>query len=218
MNCEAFEKWIYLYYEGELSPNEKEQLSAHLSVCKSCSEKLAKNLELKDLVIELRKTKPENSRAEEARNNILQRISLMPVQNYNNRGWKRNLIPGVAHPVFRMLSTAAAIFLLALFVRQQLEIKRELETLRVKMEQKNRPDNLTTSMSFNDSSLLLLKDHAQLRISDINEEELGTFIEKNKRLIEENTFVLNYLRKNYPNIFKEIMIKQKERARSSQNL
>lgn len=218
MNCESFEKWIYLYKNGELTFAEKTRLNAHLSTCKTCSAKFGKIPELQSFLKKLKDVQPGNDKAQEIKNNILQKISVSHDPNYSIEPILRRRISLISHPVFRFITTAAAIFLLALFIRQQIEIKKELQILRSKLEQNDKTNKLNSGEVGNADFMLLLKNYSLFRNKDFSREEIMRFTKKNQQLIEDNEFILDYLQKNYPDIFNEIMEKHRNRNKFLQNL
>ena len=158
MNCRDIEELLMQYAFDELSEEELDSIESHLEQCEHCTAELKKNQAVYRFTKKLRESAPYDKNRAGSISTII-----------------KELDPAKQEPVYRLMpnrivrwsTSAAAIFLVGLFLVQQVEMKQSLKNLEAKMHQRvNTASPLTTdyiipeitSLS-EDKIILLIKEY-----------------------------------------------------------
>jgi hypothetical protein len=197
MDCKYYQDLLIQLPYNELSKEETTLLKNHLEVCDECREELEMNQNLSRFSKKLSTSVPVDETKEASINSILSEI-------YSSR--KIRMLRINNYSMFRTITNAAAVFLIGLFLIQQIEIKRNLASLQSKIEvqdqgtkSQNRIPNNREFTSLSDNQLELL----------VNEYD---------KLIKENSAILTYLKMNYPEIYQEIQQRKSIEKKTTNNL
>ena len=208
MKCKDYKNLLIQLPYNELSEEEAALLKDHLQHCEKCSSVLIKNKKLFELTERLSIPVPEDNEKQAALNSILYKIKQpkkLPSYQYIN------------YRIIRIVINAAAVFLIGLFLFQQMEMKRNLESLNTKVQS---------------HSYSLLKDHESIVMEitsnlkkpafqkhlNISENQILELIENNKHLEEENDAILKYLQSNYPEVYDELQRQFMEKKSATRKL
>lgn len=208
MECKDYQDLLIQLPYNELNEEETTLLKNHLKNCKKCSAELKRNEQLFELTRKLGIHIPEDHEKQETINSILNKIKppekLQTRQNINYR-------------IIRVVINTAAIFLIGLFLFQQMEMKRNLESLNAKVQSRdNNSLNNTTKAELEITSLLT--DPAFQKHFNISEDQILEVIENYQEIKEENLAILKYLQINYPDVYKELQNKLKNSQHLIRNL
>jgi hypothetical protein len=112
MRCKSYEKWIYLYREGELTLQEKNKIKQHLATCGNCRQLEKRIRQLEEATGTLRMEHPVLPEGESLTDDILN--SVRPLKTDKHRVL-RGRRPLHLHWIF----VGAALVLAAAFLMQQ---------------------------------------------------------------------------------------------------
>jgi len=207
MNCKYFQNLLIQLSYHELNEEKIGLLENHLKICENCRAELKENEQLKVFSKILSKSVPNDKNQQESIRHILKEVdnSLsrpVAIGNIEETNVKNNFI----YRTFRIAINVAAVFLMGLFVFQQIEIKRDLENMHTKIDaqgimniQKKLPINMNEFISLSD-------DQVEVLIQEYDE------------LLKENSAILTYLKINYPEIYREIQQRKSIESNPIQNL
>ncbi len=200
MECKDYQDLLIQFLYEEISPEERVLLESHLKNCEKCTVELERNKQLFKLTRKLRTTIPKDEKKENTINSIFKEI---------------NAFQKIRHPqiisyrTLRIIINAAAVFLIGLFLIQQMQIKRNLKDLKVRIELQDYPD--TKDIRANEIDIVSFLDNPKLLEKlEITEEEVLELIDSYRSIQEEKSTILNYLRINHPEVYKELQRTLKE--------
>ena len=200
MECKDFQELLIQFPYDELNEDEAKLLKDHLKSCEQCLAELKSNQQLFKFTSGLKLQTPGDSEKQKSIQAILNKLKI-PQKTRSRQH--------VDYRIIRIALNTAAVFLIGLFVFQQIEIKRNLESLNTKVQtqenslvKKNAPaEHEITSY---------LKDPAIQRQFNISENEFLELIENYQLMKEENLTILRYLQSNHPEVYYELQRKLKE--------
>ncbi len=207
MNCKYFRYLLMQLPYNELNKEETGLLESHLKECESCRAELKDNELINTFSNLLSESIPSDKNQQQSIQNILEKIN----SPHSRKDVPDKLEGSVSKPdliyhAFRMAINIAAVFLIGLFLLQQIEIKRKLENLQSKIteadktvQQKKLPASIQDFNSLSDSQIELL-------------------IREYDELLKENSAIISYLKINYPEIYREILQKKNIDRSAFQNL
>ena len=204
MDCKAYQDLLIQLPYGELSKLEHDQLMSHVQECSSCTALLEENQFLYQFTEILSTKNPINSGKNESIANILSEINSL--ENHIRISQIRPFRKVSGLRFIRVLVNTAAVFLVGLFLIQQIEIKRNLRSLQSKIEMQNQVEQIQESPTYN-KEFTGLSDH-----------QLGLLVKEYDKLVKENSAIHSYLRKNYPEIYQEIHQRKNIDENTSSNL
>ncbi len=208
MECKDYQDLLIQLPYNELDEEETILLKDHLKSCEKCSAELKRNVQLFELTRKLGAHIPEDHEKQETINSILNKVKspekLQTRQHINYR-------------IIRVLINTAAVFLIGLFLFQQMEMKRNLESLNDKVQSHK------YSYPNNDESIELeitsfLENTALQKHLNIPEEQVLEIIKNYQQIKKENSAILEYLQSNYPEVFNELQRKLKESQNPTRKL
>lgn len=208
MECKDYQDLLIQLPYNELDEEETILLKDHLKSCEKCSAELKRNVQLFELTRKLGAHIPEDHEKQETINSILNKVKspekLQTRQHINYR-------------IIRVLINTAAVFLIGLFLFQQMEMKRNLESLNDKVQSHK------YSYPNNDESIELeitsfLENTALQKHLNIPEEQVLEIIKNYQQIKKENSAILEYLQSNYPEVFNELQRKLKESQNPARKL
>lgn len=207
MDCKYYQELLIQLPFGELNQEETELVESHLKTCEKCSSELEKNRQLFMFSQKLSAHLPEDTNKPGAIDAILKKIE--PQQ-------KRQDQPYSSYRIFQIVINAAAVFLIGLFLVQQMEMKQKLDTLNMKVETQIHSPSESKS---NESELVsLLTESELLKQFKISEKEVSELINAYQSIQEEHAVIFKYLQSNYPEVYNELQKKLKESTFQSSNL
>ena len=183
MNCKDYEELLMRLPFNELSEEEAERLRKHLEVCEHCNAELRKNEAVYRLTQSLKASAPEDEKKAESIRNIINTLVPRPREPF------RRLMP---NRTVRWIINAAAIFLVGLFLVQQVEMKQRLRSLDAKI----------TSSAVADPPPA--REYAFPELTSLPEDRLILLIEEYEQVVSENQAILDYLLENHPEIYEKI--------------
>lgn len=204
MECKDYQDLLIQLPYNELGEEETILLKDHLKSCEKCSAELKRNEQLFELTRKLGLHIPEDHEKQETINSILNKIK---------HPEKPQTRQNINYRIIRVIINTAAIFLIGLFLFQQMEMKRNLENLNAKIQSHK------FSYSTNDETTELeiisfIENPALQKHFNIPEEQVLEIIKNYQQIKKENSAILEYLQSNYPEVYNELQRKLKE----SQNL
>jgi hypothetical protein len=191
MECKDYQDLLIQLPFEELSPEEKALLENHLKSCDKCTAKLESNQQLFGLIKKLKTSIPEDNKKETNINSILKKI------NIPQKIWHQS---NMRYRTLRIITNAAAVFLIGLFLFQQMEIKRNLKDLNERVVLQNFYDNNTNDIEITS----FLNDPKLMEKLDVSENEVLELIDGYRSIQEERSAILNYLQINHPEVYKEL--------------
>ncbi len=207
MNCKYFQDLLIQLPYHELNREEISLLENHLKGCETCRAELKDNEQLMEFSKILRESIPSDKNQQESIQHILKEI--------NNSFYKPNFIrnigeitlkPNFLFRAFQIAINVAALFLIGLFLIQQLEIKKELENLQSKIA--------IQGIMFRQKRLPVdIKE-----FTNLSDDQIEHLIKEYDELLKENSTILSFLRINYPEIYREIQQNKSIERNPLQNL
>lgn len=204
MDCKAYQNLLIQLPYSELSKSEHNQVMDHVKECNECATVLEKNQLLYQFTEKLRTKDPINPGKDESIDEILSAINSLENQGRTTQFRPFRKVSGLR--IIRVLVNTAAVFLVGLFLIQQLEIKRNLQSLQSKIEVQNQIDQ-------RHDPVLYEKEFASL-----SDNQLELLVKEYDKLIKENSAILSYLEKNYPEIYQEIQERKSIAEKTTKNL
>jgi hypothetical protein len=207
MQCRDYKKLLIHYKMGELDNKKENLLAKHLKECETCRE-FQKEIKLLASVTEkLKKIEPYNEQKAESISLIMNRISRMKKPRlYKSNSRLKNEVSGIPITVFRYVLNSAAIFLLGLFIYQQIEIRKDIDQLKLKFKSSKTYSqgncNLSSTMDYKS----LIEAYFNLEDKNFSNEQLLELLEQHTALLKENTAILEYLMENYPGVYEEFKV------------
>lgn len=194
MRCIDYQKLlVHLPYE-ELSQEEKVLLENHLKGCEKCTIELLRYEQLFKFSKKLSTSIPKDNNKENTIKSILKKTSNPPRISHQQK---------ISYRPLQIIINSAAIFLIGLFLFQQVQIKRNLKDLNVRIEIQNHSTSYNKSL--NDIEIAsFLGESKLLEQLEISENEIVDLINDYKSLQEEKSAILNYLQNNHPEVYKEL--------------
>jgi hypothetical protein len=199
MRCKDYQKYIYLFKEGELSAKEKRTLDIHLKKCVECS----KEAEL--IVADFSKLNrlKENQEFIES-HTVLNDIenSIRNNQNFNPLGIKEyfeNILERISIPKTRFVFSAIVVLLMIVLVAQEVSVLTRITLLEKKMSEDKvetrdlSPLALSTFVSSNQDKVT------------VDRQTLETILESYTDLQLTNKILLDALRKAVPDLDKNFI-------------
>jgi hypothetical protein len=120
MNCERYEKLLYLYRPGELAPEEVRRLRAHLARCPRCAEIASSLNRAGDMTERLRLAPPTSENPEALAERIMMAIDREPRPSASGLSRMLDRIAdGLERPPVRFAAAAFVCSVTAVFLIQQ---------------------------------------------------------------------------------------------------
>lgn len=197
MRCKDYQKLLVQLPYEELSQEEKVLLEDHLKSCEKCTAELLSFQQLFKFTRKLSTSIPKDKNKINTIESILKEISNPPRISHQQI---------IGYRPLQIIINSAAIFLIGLFLFQQVQIKRNLKDLNVRIEIQNHSTSYNKSL--NDIEIAsYLGESKLLEQLEISEDEILDLINDYKSLQEEKSAILNYLQNNYPEVYKELQKK-----------
>ena len=197
MKCKDYQKLLVQLPYEELSQKEKVLLENHLKSCEKCNAELERNQQLFELTRKLRVSIPEDKDKENTIQSIFEEIN-MPQKIHHRQS--------VSYRTLRIIINTAAVFLIGLFLIQQIKIKRNLVSLQSKIETLDQVNHYQDHIPNNRECI------------NLSENQLELLVNEYDRLLKENSTILIYLKENYPEIYQEIQEQRNVEEKTTNNL
>ena len=199
MKCKKINPLIYLYKEGELTEPEKRKLHEHLATCNTCKQTVDE-IGATDRFIKTIEP-PVIKDPKELTDSIMDKIEGNEYKNQKTfLRWPVNPLQHFSSFSFlRMALNVAALFILGVFLYQQLIIQQKLD--RMEQEVYNTHSREIQKLSFPENRLLKVFARKKLKQHNISYEELQQAYEKLKN---ENAILWEILQEKYPEINEQI--------------
>lgn len=204
MDCKAYQDLLIRLPYGELSNLESNEVIDHVKECSECATVLEENQNLYHFTEKLSTKNPINIDQKKSIEKIVSEINSLENQTRTNQFRPLKKISGLR--LVRILVNTAAVFLVGLFFIQQIEIKRNLVNLQAKIEVQNQE-------SHREDPILYGKEFTSL-----SDNQLEILVKEYDKLIKENSAILTYIQKNYPEIYQEIQERKNISENKSTNL
>ncbi len=207
MDCKYYQELLIQLPYDELNEEETELVENHLKSCGKCRTELEKNRQLFKFSQKLGTSLPQDENKQKTLDAILKKIE-SPHKKQDQQF--------TSYRILRIVINAAAVFLIGLFLVQQMEMKRNLDNLSVKVEtQINSPSEIKSNeIEFTS----FLDDPGLLKQFNISEKEITELINEYQSIQEEHSVIFKYLQSNYPEVYDELQKKLKESKFQSSNL
>ncbi len=207
MDCKYYQDLLIQLPYNELNQEETHLIENHLNSCEKCRAELEKNRLLYKFSQKLGNSFPQDENKQKNLDAILKKIESPHIkQDQQLKSYR----------LLRIVINAAAVFLIGLFLLQQMELRRNLDMLSSKVEtQINSPSEI----QLNDFELSsFLDDPGLLKQFNISEKEVTELINEYQSIQEEHSVIFKYLQNNYPEVYDELQNKLKESKFQSSNL
>jgi hypothetical protein len=208
MDCKDFQELLIQFPYNELNKEETILLRNHLENCKNCSAELKRNEELSDITIKLRSYVPQDHEKKENIHSILSEVkSSKKPHSRNSENFR----------LFRIIVNTAAVFLIGLFIFQQIEINRSLEQLNRKVESQNKNesgDDLYKGIKVGN----WISNSSALKNYELSEDEVSELVRNYRLMQREQSIILQYLKENYPDVYNELLKNHLENTNPPHNL
>ena len=183
MECNEYLDLLIQYPFNELEEVEAALLNDHLKSCEKCLAELKKYEQLFEFTGKISAMVPEDKEKQENINSILNKIK--------SPGKLQSRQP-INYRIIRIVINTAAIFLIGLFLFQQMEIKRNLQNLNTRIEnqyQNNLQNDIPVSIK---------------EITRLDDRQIERLLLDYNRILKENKAILEYLKRNYPDIYMKL--------------
>lgn len=197
MDCKDYQDLLIQLPYNELSKEETTLLRNHLDSCEKCLAELKRNEKLFEFTRQMSLIVPEDYEKQENINSILHKIkSPKKLQSPRRDNYR----------IIRIVINVAAVFLVGLFLIQQIEIKRNLASIQSKIEVQDQVNQSQEGLPYN------------REFTSLSENQLELLVNEYDKLIKENSAILTYLKMNYPEIYQEIQQRKSNAEKTSNNL
>lgn len=183
MDCKDYQDLLIQLPFNELNEEETAFLMNHLNSCEKCSAELKRNKQLVEFTRKLSLNVPENHEKHENIISILNETKSQSSLQYRKPANYR---------IIRIVINTAAVFLIGLFLFQQMEMKWNLENLNAKIENQNQTN-------FQNDLPISIKQFAQL-----DDNQIDRLLSEYEKLLKENKAIIEYLKLNHPEVYKKL--------------
>lgn len=183
MECKDLQELLIQLPFNELNEEETALLKDHLNSCEKCSVELKRNKQLVEFTRKMSVIVPEDNKKQENINSILNEIK-SPKKIQSRKPFNYRII--------RIVINTAAVFLIGLFLFQQMEMKRNLENLNARIENQNQT-NFQTDLPIS------IKQFTQL-----DDNQIKRLLSEYDKLLKENKAIIEYLRLHHPEVYQKL--------------
>jgi len=172
MRCSHYQKWIYLYREGELTNHQQQKLHRHLQKCEGCELLVQKVLKIESQVGTIRKSKPALSNPEGMTHNIMRATLPISQRDFKRRNWDRFICWDAFMSIKIQGATAVVAMLLLLgFIGQEAWIMNRVSQLeqRISTDSKVRIQNEEPMLKPSEIKAFISRSEFSKELDQLNE-------------------------------------------------
>jgi hypothetical protein len=183
MDCKDYQDLLIQLPYNELDQQKTTLLKKHLESCERCAAEHESNQQLYEFTKKLSASVPVDEDRQTSIDTILDEIG------HSKEIRDRKII---SYRALKVVMNTAAVFLIGLFLFQQVEMKRNLENLNARIE--NQPQN-----NFQNNLPVSIKQFTQL-----DDNQIERLLSEYDKLLKENKAIIEYLKLNYPEVYKKL--------------